>query len=219
MSEALEIGKYYDDRYFAWQKDPGRFGGQAELWKFQPSIEPGDRVVDFGCGGGYVLANLVCAERLGIEINATARAQCERLGIRAVGAVADVPDGWADVVISNHALEHVPNPLDVLLQLRRKLRPGGTLVLVAPCESVGTAYRPGNQDYHLFTWSPMNLGNLVHSAGYEVVEALPLFHRWMPRPQFVQRVIGWKLFHLGCRVYGLLFRRLSQVRVIALSPA
>jgi SAM-dependent methyltransferase len=218
MSGAVEVGGHYDRQYFTWQKDIGDFGGRAELWKFQPYIKPGDRVVDFGCGGGYILANLACSERIGIEINGTARDNCARLGVSVVANGADIADGWADVVISNHALEHVPDPLDVLVGLRRKMRPGGTIIFVVPCESVATRYRPGNQDRHLFTWSPMNLANLFHTGGYEVLESHPLFHRWMPRPYLVQQLVGWTLFHHGCRIYGTLFKRLSQVRVIARNP-
>lgn len=218
MLEAAEIGKYYDEKYFAWQRNVGEFGGLAEAWKFKPYIKPGDRVVDFGCGGGYLLSNFVCAEKIGVEINAAARANCERLGIQAFPEIDDVGDGWADVVISHHALEHVPNPLEALVELRRKIRPGGLAIFVVPCESIGTAYRPNDVNNHLFTWSPMNLGNLVHFAGYEVLQATPLLHRTLPRHQFVQRMVGWTLYQYGCWAYGTVFRRLSQLRVVARNP-
>lgn len=219
MSQAAAVAAHYDKKYFDWQKDLGNFGGIAEQWKFQPYIQRTDKVVDFGCGGGYVLANLECLDRVGIEINPIARANCERLGVPVVADCEDVSDGWADVVISNHALEHVSNPLEVLVNLRRKMRPGAMIVFVVPCESVKTNYCPNNRDFHLFTWSPMNLGNLFHSAGFDVLESRRLLHRWVPKPQFVQRLVGWNLFHRGSQLYGTLFTRLSQVRIVARNPS
>ncbi len=219
MLEASEVGSYYDNNYFTWQKRIGEFSGIAEAWKFVPYIKTTDRVIDFGCGGGYILSNLSCAEKLGVEINPVARANCERFGMQAVAEIDSLQDGWADVVISHHALEHVPNPLQVLVDLRHKIRPGGIAVFVVPCESIMTPYRPNDQNNHLFTWSPMNLGNLFHAAGYQVLEAKPLLHRMLPRSHIVQPVIGWTLYQYGCWIYGTLFRRLSQLRVTARVPA
>ena len=206
---------YYDSGYFDWQKDVGQFGGKAEVWKFQPYINQTDKVLDFGCGGGFVLKNLSCAEKLGVEINPSARSSCSKLGIEAVADISGVPDNWADVIISNHALEHVSDPLDTLKALRHKIRPGGVVIFVVPCESVKTRFERGNIDRHLFTWSPMNIGNLFEAAGYSVSESKALLHRWMTKPRFVQNIVGWNLFHFGCWIYGRLFTRLSQVRVIA----
>lgn len=214
MSETA-TASHYDEQYFAWQQSLGRFGGMADSWKFQKYIGVRDYVLDFGCGGGYMLDSLSCARRLGVEINPAARAACVSSDIDVVPDLDGVPDEWANVAISNHALEHVPDPLGTLITLRGKIRPGGTLVLVVPCESVKTAYRPDNQDRHLFTWSPMNAGNLVEEAGFKVQSSAALLHQWLPRPITTQRYIGWPLFHLGSMVRGNLFKRLSQVRVVA----
>jgi len=60
---------HYDAVYFEWQKHAGRLGGWANIDKFRDSIEPASRVLDFGCGGGFLLANLACGARFGIEPN------------------------------------------------------------------------------------------------------------------------------------------------------
>jgi len=64
---------HYDQRYFEYQKEGGNFGGHAELFKFQHFIQPTDSVVDFGCGGGFLLAELVCGRRVGVDVNPSAR--------------------------------------------------------------------------------------------------------------------------------------------------
>lgn len=119
---------HYDAGYFEWQSKIGRFGGWANVTKFSNFIRPDFNVLDFGCGGGYLLANIDCREKIGIEVNPVARAEAQRQGIRAVEFASEVDDAWADLVISNHALEHCSNPLRELQQLRPEggsQRPGG----------------------------------------------------------------------------------------------
>src|SRR5205823_14812472 len=79
-------GVYYQGaagaKYFAWQNKIGEITGRIEARKFAPYIGPQDTVLDFGCGGGHVLRNLQCGERLGAEINPAARATAIQAGIR-----------------------------------------------------------------------------------------------------------------------------------------
>ncbi|UCE39033.1 MAG: methyltransferase domain-containing protein, partial [Thermoplasmata archaeon] len=70
----------YGKEYFDWQKNIGSFGGLANLFKFKEFINPTDTVVDFGCGGGYLLRNLQCKEKMGIEVNPHARQEAKRNG-------------------------------------------------------------------------------------------------------------------------------------------
>ena len=60
-------------RYFKWQKQIGIFGAQANKIKFEHLIEKNLKVLDFGCGGGYLLNEFKDIERYGIEVNDTAR--------------------------------------------------------------------------------------------------------------------------------------------------
>ena len=68
-SQAITTASHYDEEYFKYQSEIGRFGGWANLTKFSEYIRPEMKVLDFGCGGGYLLANISCKEKLGIEIS------------------------------------------------------------------------------------------------------------------------------------------------------
>ena len=120
MSE--KISEHYDDDYFDWQSEAGEFGGWANQSKFDGYISPDDVVLDFGCGGGYLLKNLDCKKRYGVEINPAAAATARKNGVEIYGAVADIPDDSLDVIISNNALEHTLQPLDELKGLKGKLK-------------------------------------------------------------------------------------------------
>ena len=92
--------------YYAYQSADNEVK-HLETWKFQPYIRSTDTVVDYGCGAGFLLKSLDAMSKLGIEVNPAAREEASRRGIPTVGAApGELPAAFADVVISNHALEH-----------------------------------------------------------------------------------------------------------------
>jgi SAM-dependent methyltransferase len=192
---------HYDAAYYRWQRSIGEFGARAALYKFAPYILPTDRVVDFGCGGGFLLGAIECAERRGVEINPVARADAAARGLTIVRSSEQLPDEWADVIISDHALEHCAEPLAELRSLRAKLRPGGILVCCVPHESITWAYAKGDVNQHLYTWSPMSAGNLCSVAGFAVSAVTAHRTLWPPRAQLLYRLFGPALFRLLCFVY------------------
>lgn len=203
MTTAASAEQHYDADYFAWQRKIGEFSAKANRFKFAPHIAPGDRVVDFGCGGGYLLAALTCAERLGVEVNPVARTEADRQNVRTVPSSDDLPDAWADVLISNSALEHVEYPLGELRKLWRKIRPGGRIVIVVPLETLDSVYRPDDINQHLYTWSPLNLGNLLTTAGFVVDAVTPSRLMWPPKYELCYSLLGERGFLALCRLYRI----------------
>jgi len=207
--------QYYDKKYLSWQKTVGAFGGQANLIKFSDYISVNDRVIDFGCGGGYLLNNVNCRDKIGIEVNPSARKLAETNGLKAVASYKAIPNNWADVIISNHVLEHTENPLQVIKQLLPKLKKGGKIIFVVPCDTYHYAYNPQDINKHLFSWSPMNLGNLFTAAGYKVIISSPFLHKWPKHYILIAKIFGMKFFHLLSWIIGHFDREWSQVRIIA----
>jgi 2-polyprenyl-3-methyl-5-hydroxy-6-metoxy-1,4-benzoquinol methylase len=219
--DATQASEHYNADYFNWQKDIGEFGGWADAWKFKQSINENDVVIDFGCGGGSILQNLNCATRIGIEPNRSAAEYAVRRNIahfyNAVEALDELGGEVADVIISNHALEHTLNPLEEIKRLRPLLKPGGIIHFVVPCDSIHMRYKASDINRHLFSWSPSNLGNLFSEAGYEVEYSRPNVHKW---PPFCRKIsgLGWPIFDFACRVYGQIDRRWFQVELKGRKP-
>jgi SAM-dependent methyltransferase len=185
----VESGHYKNasgSTYFAWQSKNAAPVSQMEARKFFSYIRRTDAVLDFGCGAGHIIRNLICARRVGVEINPNARAAAIQSGLQCHESLAEVEDGAFDVVISHHALEHVEHPIAVLRTLRSKLTPSGTLVLYLPLDDWRTQqeYDPADVNHHLQTWTPQLLGNSLFEAGF-----LP--------SQFSIRVVKHALFP-GC---------------------
>lgn len=206
---------HYDDNYFSRQALIGNFGGWADLSKFNKFISEDDDVLDFGCGGGYLLRNLQCHRKVGIESNKLAAEKAKQNAIEIYSNSKDVPDNYVDKIISNNALEHTLQPFDEIKTLYLKLRKGGKIVFVVPCESISKAYRADDINHHLYSWSPMSLGNLFTEAGYILIESKPYIHKWPPYYKTIAKLGGRTFFEITCRIYGRIERSWFQVRAIA----
>ena len=71
-----------------------------------------------------------------------------------------------DLVTMSHVIEHVPNPVEYLKELRlATLKPNGLVLLEVPNLYVHSCYEPS----HLFAFTEKTLRLLFQSAGYEVL--------------------------------------------------
>ena len=210
---------YYDESYYAWQRKISIFGGKANCFKFKDSVLQSDTVVDFGCGGGFLLNNIIAKKKIGIEPNVNAHQDIVANGAFPYKSVVDCIEAngteFADVIISNHALEHTTNPLGEITELLKLLKPGGKIHFVVPCDSIRYKWKPNDINQHLFSWSPMNLGNLFTAAGYIVQHVGACYHKWPKHYLRIQKIFGWKLYHLICKIYCHYERSWFQTEVIA----
>ena len=206
--------KHYNEDYFDRQKEIGEFEGEAGIFKFKDYIGPEDSVLDFGCGGGYLLKNLSCGKKIGVEPNRAARATAKKNDVEVYSSIEEVPDNFANVVISNHVLEHVLSPLESLHLLKRKVKVGGKLVFVVPHQNPRERFRENDTNQHLYTWNPLTLGNLFKLAGYDIIKVDTIRHVWPPAYRRIRKLLGRKTFYLVSRINAL-FRNSYQIRVVA----
>jgi len=117
------------------------FAGVANPFALQ-QLDAGDRVVDTGSGAGFDC--FIAAQQVGAtgqvvgvdmlpEMLARSRATAEQMGLGNVefreGLIEAMPveDGWADVVISNGAINLCADKKRAFEEIWRVLRPGGRL--------------------------------------------------------------------------------------------
>ena len=205
---------YYNRDYFNWQKEIGEFEGKTGLFKFKDYIKPTDSVIDFGCGGGYLLKNLSCSKKIGIDANKTAQEAAKENELKVYSSIEKIPDNFADVVISNHVLEHVLCPFESLILLRKKVKVGGKLIFVVPHQTPRERFRETDINQHLYNWNPLTLGNLFKMAGYNIVKVDTIRHKWPPGYRIIRNLFGEKFFHLISRIYAVC-RNSYQIRVVA----
>ena len=164
--------------------------------------QPGERILDLGCGDGVLTARLVAsgAEVTGLDPDPRQAAAARARGLRVLEQDAHEPfgEGLYDAVFSNAALHWMRAPERVLANVARALRPGGRLVaeqggfgniaavVVALQASLEAAGHPGAEmpwDYP----SPATQRARLERLGFEVLE-IALIPRPTPLPT---GMAGW----------------------------
>lgn len=105
-------------------------------------LHSGEHVVDVGCGAGIdslIAARMVRPHGMvvGVDMTPAMLAKARRSAAQAQATNVEfregyseglpVPDGWADVVISNGVLNLMPDKAKALQEMARVLKPGGRL--------------------------------------------------------------------------------------------
>ena len=209
---------HYNEAYFNdFQMKIGQFGGVAELFKFQKHIRPTDFVMDYGCGGGFLINNIKCRKKLGFEINSSAiNFIKENFNFKVVNKIDDIEDDSLNVIISNHCLEHVTNPIKILKDLKQKIKTNGKLIIYVPHDNSSCKFKVHDIDKHFYSFSPSNLGNILVESGYEIIDSGRLLHRWPPFYTIIYRIFGLNTFHFFSRLYGFVDRRRTQSYVLCI---
>lgn len=164
--------------------------------------------------GGYLLQNIKCKHKYGIEINESARKIAgEQSGISVYSSAAEIPENSIDVIISNHALEHTFFPLEEIKKLKSLLKENGKIIFVTPFEN-SFSYNSKDRNMHLYTWTPQNLANLFKTAGYTVLSVEVLRHMWPKDYVTIAHRFGEKIFHKICRLNSIYHKTGYQVRIV-----
>jgi 2-polyprenyl-6-hydroxyphenyl methylase/3-demethylubiquinone-9 3-methyltransferase len=110
----------------------------------RPQAEgPAPRVLDVGCGTGFLLERLAERGYVGVGVDLSpesveiAGRRLEEIGagdrLRAVvGSAYEPPEGPFDLITLTDVLEHLEDPVACLRALRARLAPGGLLVISTP---------------------------------------------------------------------------------------
>lgn len=119
-------------------------------------VEPGQTVVDVGCGSGWgtaLLAEAGAGRAVGIEVGDAASAEGQRFAggpavelRRGSPEAVGLPDASADLAVCLEAADCVEDPEAAVAELRRVLRPDGIAVVAAPLQPM---LRPADGDRHL----------------------------------------------------------------------
>ncbi len=146
-----------------------------------PVLGPGAgrSLLDVGCGSGDALKIYRAAgyRTVGLEPDPQAVQGCSGA---IVGLLDAVRAGSFDVVTTSHVIEHTPSPLTFVEECWRVLKPGGTLVQIAPnaasplCDAFGRNWRGLEPLRHVCIPTPRGFESSLRSAGFSDVSVSTL---------------------------------------------
>jgi SAM-dependent methyltransferase len=147
-------------------EDPGRRSINDFVRRAAALVPPGAFVLDAGAGEG-IYRPLFEGRRYVSTDRGVGDRGWDYTALDALSDLERVPFAAAafDFVLCTETLEHVARPAAVLSELRRVLKPGGTLALSVPF------LHPVHQAPHdYYRYTPYGLRHLLAEAGFEVVE-------------------------------------------------
>jgi SAM-dependent methyltransferase len=183
-----ELSTLYPDDYYAYQdnlrqkrwKEIARTILGFRIKTKDPKFAAPGRMLDLGCGTGWFLDQMRQQrwEVHGVEINSSA-AELGRNGARLdifAGTLkqAAYPSNYFDYIRANHSFEHISCPGETLDEIRRILRPGGTLLIGVPnvaglnAKIFGQYWWYLGAPVHPFTYSVETLSQLLKKHGFEI---------------------------------------------------
>lgn len=196
------------DQYLSWQDSQGTISGIVNSRKFQKYNFTDQTILDFGAGTGNLLHNLEARKKIAVEVNLAAHPKLISKGLMAAQTLEEIPNSSIDVVLSHHALEHVPFPIAALVEIHRVLKPFGMLILWIPIDDWRSQKKYDAKDinHHLNTWTPQLIGNSLKEANFLVSESSIkiVSHAWFPGFQKFYALPG---FDFACKVFSILSRR------------
>ena len=188
-------------------------------------IAPGDRVLDCGCGLGWflkVIGELTQCSLFGADFDPERlRTARKEMGSRAPVAASDIlrlpyADATFDKIVLSEVLEHVPDDIGSLLEVRRVLKPGGLVAITVPnhdypllwdpvnwtrerlgLEPIREGFFGGLWTDHRRLYTRASIGELVRRAGLEVEDARQFVHHCFPFAHNLVYGLGMRLVQSG----------------------
>lgn len=140
----------------------------------------GKQWLDFGCGLGGLLHAMQGrpAQSRGLEPSQERASLAAAQGHDILSDLEQVPAQSLDIITMFHVLEHLTAPLQTLIQIRNRLRPGGTLLIEVPHarDALFTLYdceafkRFTFWSEHLVLYTRQSLNILLTHAGFSQIQ-------------------------------------------------
>lgn len=140
-------------------------------------------ILDIGCGTGDFL--LACKKRglniSGIEPNEKAKIISEnKLNQKINGDIFKMSPQQFDVISMWHVLEHVPNLMEYILELKKQLNTNGTLIIAVPnhksydAKYYGKFWAAFDVPRHLWHFSKKSIQLLFEKNDMKVTKTIPM---------------------------------------------
>ena len=200
--ETNEIQKIYNDKEY--------FSGYLENYKefikiFEQMLnliekyQNPRKILDIGCGVGLLLylAKKRGWEASGIEIFASNFAKNKlKLNVINSNNLDILKDKYFDVIVVNHVLEHIENPLVILKQIKEKLNTNGFLFIGVP-NIEGLFPRIQKENWpslqplaHIYQFTPKTLKLLLQKIGFKPIRIITQNQRFKYKPKILNLILN-----------------------------
>jgi len=180
----------YEDDYWGVTTDPdGKQRFLIQEWEqqvknlqhaidFLNELEPGI-ILDVGCGPGFLLSALDEKwDKYGADVSKTALEYCAKYARVYHGELSqlDLKEDTFDLVVMNHVIEHLTEPLEYITEARRILKDRGILIIATPdfdsacARHFGNNFRMLHDKGHISLFTSFSLVKILEDCGFEIIQ-------------------------------------------------
>jgi len=140
------------------------------------------KILDIGAGVGDFLsvAKKDGWEIIGVEPSEKAKAIAKNKGVTFVESINDLENNSFDVITMWHVLEHVPDLENQIKELKRLIKPSGTIIIAVPnfnsfdAKYYGSFWAAYDVPIHLWHFSKTAIKKLFAKENLELQKVLPM---------------------------------------------
>jgi len=173
-----------------------------------------DKVLDFGCGTKPFEQLFAVSEYIGLEHEKSK--ENTKADFFYDGRHFPFDDNSFDNVLSTQVLEHVPNPMEILNEIARVLKPGGYVMI-----SVPFTQEEHEVPYDFYRFSSYAIADMFNNAGLKIIEYKKLtggvkaiistITFYIFRTVYRNRKISLMVIDLLCTIFNLCGIILSKI--------
>lgn len=108
----------------------------------------------------------------------------------------------------------MPNPLETLTDLYRKLKYNGKIIFIVPHQNINEEFNINDINNHLYTWNKQTLGNIFQSAGFKICAVTTIQHQWPHNYKEIFETYGEDCFHKICHEHAMNNNNF-QIKIVA----
>ena len=186
-----EEREFYDNQYRSNYEDQN----PEDLWKeslpearkrvarFLNLFGKDTRILEIGCASGFFLYEIrpYVKSVTGVELTTQYIQYAISKGLNICESLEEIPVESCDLIFMFHVLEHIHDPIEFLKEVKKKLSPGGKVIIEVPNVDdilVSTYKIKKHLDFyweiaHNYYFSKETLGKVLEKAGYRY-EMYPL---------------------------------------------
>lgn len=148
--------------------------GVKEITEYLNKLRPG-KILDIGCGLGWILSTLNEEwDKNGVEISKFASIHASKYGKIYNGQFENYEAENFDVIIMNHVIEHLEEPVKALKKINKILKKNGVLILGTPDFDSAAARRYGknfrllHDPTHISLFSLDSMHRCLRDNGFKI---------------------------------------------------
>lgn len=168
---------YHRDKTYIENESLFRNIFKTRFYLTQKFVSNPKTVLDIGCSNGVFLDLYKESETWGVEpsLNAKIAAAKDHKILKTTFEKAELPKNYFDLVIMNHTLEHMDNPLGVLKKAFSLLKKEGVLFIDVPnagglgAKILGKYWPYRLPDEHKHQFTKESLSRLFRKSGFKIL--------------------------------------------------